>query len=184
MSAPYLIVKVSRAVYGRDKFLADTISAIDAAFIEMQKAFADQLGMADHIGLGAGKNLADVLTASDALQLLTVWQRTFEDAITASESVVFATHKQLADTITIADSTALSFGKGLADQLAMADVIQIIIGFNPTFADSMSMSDSPSVQTGFARTFDDSISMSDVIQVVILGQRFINGSAINSTQIN
>jgi len=138
----YVLLKVT-AITGKFVefiYVDDTITETDATTLAITKQLTDIAELAEQISLGTSKSFADSTSFSDLVELVTSFNRTFEDTASFSDAATRSVDKLLADSVTETDAATVAVTKLIADSVAMADSV-VSINFTDTEDDALAIDD-------------------------------------------
>lgn len=108
-----------------DKSLTDTTTATDAVALGVDKPTHEVIYTTEHAVYDLGKALSDSVAFSDVVYAVRLFERTFEDALSAPDYQIWAVSKGLADAVTTPEAVVFTHNKLLTDGFALNDLADI-----------------------------------------------------------
>lgn len=130
-STQYVLLKASAITGHFLTFLefSDTTTLTDQQIISFGKQLDEVIAATEQISLATNKSLADSTTTSDSLSIVMSFVKSFTDAVTSVDAKTISFTKVQTDSVTNADSiTSIAFTKFLADTLTTVDSLAITSG--------------------------------------------------------
>ena len=152
--------------YNFSKVLTDAFALDDSALINK-----------DFYG-----NKGNIVGFTDVVEKVTLYKRTFVEALSFNEEITAVFGKSHAETFSISDTINTVLSKDVSETLTSSDVYDVQLSKN--ISDNLTLDDATLVDKDFYGTKGNVVSMNDLVAITKISGRLLNGAAFNRTQIN
>lgn len=151
-----------------DKGVADVVSLIEAAAKGVSRVSQDTQSIVDSNAIGVGKNAQESVTATQAFQSITNFQRIIQESIAQSDTKSVAFEKGVQEFVANSDAAARAFSKIVEDAFSVSESADIEMQFLRLLDDMQNASDeSYSLYEKFSS--DSITSVDDFSRVLDIG---------------